>query len=57
VVKFAGFANYKRVIDAEADDLVVLAVNKLEDAIVGSSAIVGREMFIRSESFLYCIAE
>ncbi|HEX4609831.1 MAG TPA: PQQ-binding-like beta-propeller repeat protein, partial [Urbifossiella sp.] len=35
----------------------VLAVNKLDDPIDASPALVGKEMFLRGEKFLYCIAE
>ena len=34
-----------------------LAVNRLNDSFSASPALVGREMFLRGESFLYCIAE
>jgi outer membrane protein assembly factor BamB len=56
-IYFTGRNGATTVIDATADDIVVLAQNKLDDTIVGSPAIVGREMFIRGEKFLYCIAE
>jgi outer membrane protein assembly factor BamB len=45
------------VIDASADDLIILAENKLDDTVVGSPAMSGREMFIRGEKYLYCIVE
>ena len=45
------------VIDATAEDVVVLAENQLAEKVVGSPAIVGREIFIRGEQSLYCIAE
>ena len=45
------------VIDATADELRVLDECRLTDTIVGSPAIVGREIFIRGEQTLYCIAE
>jgi outer membrane protein assembly factor BamB len=35
----------------------ILAVNRLDDPISGSAAVVGRELFIRGEQYLYCIAE
>ena len=44
-------------IDAAANELRVVAENRLADTVVGSPAIVGREMFIRGEATLYCIAE
>ena len=34
-----------------------LAVNKLEDSFSASPALVGRELYLRGERFLYCIAE
>ncbi len=34
-----------------------LAVNKLEDSFSASPALVDRELFLRGERFLYCIAE
>lgn len=35
----------------------MLAVNRLDDSISASAAIAGREMFLRGERYLYCIAE
>jgi len=35
----------------------VLAVNKLDDSFSASAAIVGKELFLRGKSYLYCIAE
>ncbi len=34
-----------------------LAMNQLDDRISASAAIVGRELFLRGEQFLYCLAE
>lgn len=34
-----------------------LAMNQLDDKISASAAIVGRELFLRGEQFLYCLAE
>jgi outer membrane protein assembly factor BamB len=34
-----------------------LAVNRLDDSISASAAIVGREFFLRGERWLYCLAE
>jgi outer membrane protein assembly factor BamB len=34
-----------------------LAVNKLDDQISASAAIAGRELYLRGERYLYCIAE
>jgi len=35
----------------------MLAVNRLEDSFSASAAIVGKELFLRGEHWLYCIAE
>jgi outer membrane protein assembly factor BamB len=35
----------------------MLAVNRLDDRISASAAIAGRELFLRGERYLYCIAE
>src|SRR5262249_36547375 len=35
----------------------MLAVNRLDDTISASPAIAGRELFLRGEHYLYCIAE
>lgn len=35
----------------------MLAVNRLDDSISASAAIAGRELFLRGERYLYCIAE
>jgi outer membrane protein assembly factor BamB len=34
-----------------------LAVNRLDDTISASAALAGRELFLRGERYLYCIAE
>jgi hypothetical protein len=34
-----------------------LAVNELEDSFSASAALVDRELYLRGERFLYCIAE
>ena len=39
------------------DELKVLAVNHLDDAFDASPAIVGRQMFLRGEKYLYCLEE
>jgi outer membrane protein assembly factor BamB len=41
----------------ETDKLEVLATNRLDDEIAASPAIVGKELFLRGEKYLYCIAE
>jgi outer membrane protein assembly factor BamB len=35
----------------------ILAINRLDDPISGSAALVGRELLLRGEKHLYCIAE
>jgi outer membrane protein assembly factor BamB len=42
---------------AHAAKLKVLAENRLDDRVSASASIAGREMFIRGERNLYCIAE
>lgn len=41
----------------QGDKLEILATNRLDDKIDASPALVGRQLFLRGESFLYCIAE
>ncbi|MBN9523372.1 PQQ-like beta-propeller repeat protein [bacterium] len=41
----------------EGEAMEVLATNKLDDPIDASPALVGRELFLRGEKFLYCVAE
>jgi outer membrane protein assembly factor BamB len=41
----------------QSDSLDVLSVNKLDDAIDASPAIVGKQLFLRGEKFVYCIEE
>jgi hypothetical protein len=36
---------------------MVLAVNMLDDSFSASAAIAGKELFLRGERYLYCIAE
>ena len=45
------------VIDATASAIKVLAENHLDDTFDASPAIVGKELFLRGEHNLYCIAE
>jgi len=45
------------VLDATADEVNVLAENQLDETIDASPAIVGREIFVRGDKSLYCIAE
>ncbi len=35
----------------------VLALNRLNETFAASAAIVGRELFLRGEKYLYCIAQ
>jgi outer membrane protein assembly factor BamB len=41
----------------QADELEVLATNRLEEKVDASPALVGRQLFLRGESHLYCISE
>ena len=45
------------VIDATASEVQVLAENHLDDTFDASPAIVGKELYLRGEKNLYCIAE
>ena len=45
------------VIDAAANDIQILAENHLDDTFNASPAIVGKELYLRGENNLYCIAE
>ena len=38
-------------------DPEILSVNRLNDSFSASAALVGRELYLRGESFLYCISE
>jgi len=42
---------------SHADRPQVLALNQLNDSFSASAAIVGRELFLRGQRYLYCIAE
>jgi outer membrane protein assembly factor BamB len=42
---------------SHSDKPEVLALNRLEDSFSASAAIVGRELFLRGQKYLYCIAE
>jgi outer membrane protein assembly factor BamB len=46
----------KAVVVRQSDKLEVLATNKLDDEIDASPAAVGKELFLRGEKYLYCIA-
>jgi outer membrane protein assembly factor BamB len=41
----------------QSDAFEVLAINRLDDAIDASPAVVGKQLFLRGEKFLYCIEE
>jgi hypothetical protein len=40
-----------------ADQLEVLATNRLDDPIDASPAVVGAQLFLRGEKYLYCLEE
>jgi hypothetical protein len=42
---------------SHSDKAEVLALNRLEDSFSASAAVAGRELFLRGEKYLYCIAE
>jgi outer membrane protein assembly factor BamB len=46
-----------QVMSHEGQPPKMLAVNRLDDSISASAAMVGRELFLRGERYLYCIAE
>lgn len=41
----------------QGDKLEILATNRLDDKVDASPALVGRQLFLRGEGHLYCIAE
>jgi len=41
----------------DADQLEVIASNKLDDRFDASPAIAGQQLFLRGHAHLYCIAE
>ena len=41
----------------QGDTLEILSTNQLDDKVDASPALVGRQLFLRGESHLYCIAE
>jgi outer membrane protein assembly factor BamB len=45
------------VVTKATDKLEVLATNKLEDPIDASPVLVGKQLFLRGEKYLYCIEE
>lgn len=47
----------KTIVVSHDDAPKVLAVNQLDDEFAASAAIVGRELFLRGKTHLYCIAE
>jgi outer membrane protein assembly factor BamB len=42
---------------SHSDKPEVLALNRLDDSFSASAAVAGRELFLRGEKYLYCIAE
>lgn len=47
----------KTIVMSHADKPEVLAVNVLDEEFAASAAIVGRELFLRGKTYLYCIAD
>jgi len=45
------------VVVRQGDELEVLARNALDDSFSASAAIAGKELFLRGERYLYCLAE
>ena len=60
-----GAANRVYISDCDGTTLVishdenprVLALNRLNDSFSASAAVVGRELFLRGQKYLYCIGE
>ena len=53
----SGLTVVLRHVGAGKGELEVLARNGLDDSFSASAALVGRELFLRGEQFLYCLAE
>lgn len=53
----SGLTVVLRHVAAGSGELEVLARNTLDDRFSASAALVGRELFLRGEQFLYCLAE
>ena len=53
----SGVTMVLRHVAAGSGELEVLARNTLDDSFSASAALVGRELFLRGEQFLYCLAE
>jgi len=53
----SGLTVVLRHVAAGGGELEVLARNTLDDTFSASAALVGRELFLRGEQFLYCLAE
>ena len=49
--------NGATVVISHSDTPEVLALNQLDDSFSASAAVVGRELFLRGQKYLYCIAE
>ena len=45
------------VVISHGESPTVLAINRLDDSFSASATPVGRELFLRGESNLYCIAQ
>jgi outer membrane protein assembly factor BamB len=41
----------------QSDKFEVLATNQLDESIDATPALVGKQLFLRGEKFLYCIEE
>ena len=53
----SGLTMVLRHVPAGKGQLEVLARNTLDDTFSASAALVGRELFLRGEKFLYCLSE
>jgi hypothetical protein len=57
VTNRSGLTVVLRHVPAGGGELQVLAGNQLDDRFSASAALAGRELFLRGERFLYCLAE
>jgi hypothetical protein len=53
----SGLTVVLRHVAAGSGELEMLARNKLDDSFSASAALAGRELFLRGERFLYCLAQ
>lgn len=56
-IRFAGAKGGSTLVISHDASPEVLALNRLDDSFSASAAVVGRELFLRGERNLYCIAE